>query len=326
MAYKVQVWEDNVLSSYNIGDVNTKLSEREFNREQMYPYIKSIAEDERCTYAVSIEYVNNVIEENHLYLILMRETGEDIGFILARYLADGGVYLDVICAYEGGSQFLKFFIALCEVNGASYIELSSLLNVLAFYPTLGFEHRKDCTPGKGADIAMSDELREYIKSQMKAGVLTKYDSYYKDPYVLNYLMELHKLKYTNMSADEYPESCKNPAKITGAQFAQRHCGRDGFTMRKCLSIPPAPTLLSVAKSAYMRPEGKSKKAKKRGLATAATRRAASTRQYNLSNYPIKVTGTIPASRLTREAKQLLKNMNASLPTKRTMRGIRMKNM
>lgn len=79
-----------------------------------------------------------------------------VGFILARP-DDEGVYLDVICAAANGSELLKYFIQYASLMGFSAITLTSLPNVLAFYPKYGFEFRTSCA--SPPLITLPDEIK-----------------------------------------------------------------------------------------------------------------------------------------------------------------------
>lgn len=83
-----------------------------------------------------------------------------VGFILARP-DNEGVYIDVICAAANGSELLKYFIQYTSLMGFSAITLTSLPNVLAFYPKYGFEFRTSCkTPPL---ISLPDEIKSRDK-------------------------------------------------------------------------------------------------------------------------------------------------------------------
>lgn len=180
-----------------------------------------------CSFAVNPSYVKDTLKDNHLLLEMSKDT-VPIGFIIAKYTADGGIYLDVICAKEKGQQLLHFFIELCQHTlHVVYIELSSIMNVLAFYPRYGFQHRRDC--GAGPITGMSPEFASYLKEKTIHGNFKEQDDFYNDPYVLQYLTELHK---RGLTQTKEPKVCRRKT-LSGLRFRQYKCARDGFVMRKC---------------------------------------------------------------------------------------------
>jgi hypothetical protein len=225
------VWNGEAVR-YSLSYPHNQQKEPNISRDEMEQRILNVALI-HCNYSVAPSYVKDEIINNPL-LVILEEGATSKGFIMARPLMDYGVYLDVICSAEGtGSAFLQFFLQYCESQGAAYVELSSLINVLAYYPNFGFEHRKECKPGKGANIGMSKELLDHLKQGKKEKRLQEYTNYYKDPYIMKFVADLHKRGYTKT---KNPSVCTTKH-LSVPRFRQYHCGRDGFTMRKCYGIP-----------------------------------------------------------------------------------------
>ncbi len=245
MELTVTVWLGNSMLEYTIPNMEPTSAtpyadEKEVAAadKEIKDAIRTFSQSAHCQSSVRAGYVEERFEANSMFLVLNR--GEEVqGFIMASVLGDGGIYLDIICSAPGtGRPFLNFFLAYCERHGAPYVELSSLLQVLGYYPPFGFQHRKECTPGKGANVAMSTELAEHIKAGTISKRLVKVDDFYGDPYILNFAWKLFQRDFSKTTD---PDICTKKS-ITPGRFKQYYCARDGFTMRKCFGIPDADPL------------------------------------------------------------------------------------
>ncbi len=260
MSLSFAFWNNGVISYYGLGAdnqysiLNSVVSDRFIIDAQ----IIAISNMDFCNFAVSPDYVRDNLKKNHLLVVMTKGT-DLIGFIMANRKADGGVYLDVICAKENGQHLLQFFMQFCEHTvHAPYIELSSIMNVLAFYPRFGFQHRRDC--GAGPITGMSPEFAAYLKEKSVKGILKEQEDFYNDPYVLNHIMQLYS---RGLSQTRKPKVCSKK-KLSAARFRQYKCARDGFVMRKCFGdaarganviIPMAPLVLNPAENGAEEKEG-----------------------------------------------------------------------
>ena len=119
---------------------------------------KRILKDRQyCGLNINDEYlVEQLSKDENPYLLVLTgiQKTKDVvpkskGFIIAHQLfKDGktGMYLDVICTDKGlGKILLNFFeyFAFTHLD-LKFVELSSLANVLTYYPKFGYEFRKSC--------------------------------------------------------------------------------------------------------------------------------------------------------------------------------------
>ncbi len=292
MVFTVHVWYNDVESVRSLKEPTVIQHSQHTPRTSFDADILKLSEEPFCTYSIVPSYVKDVLALNGL-LAILKDDGLSVGFILARETDDGGIYLDVICSKEGtGGAFLEFFIAMCEDQGARYVELSSLINVLAFYPRYGFEHRKSCVSGEGAEIAMSAELANHIKKGVKEGQLKKYTDYYADPHILRYVMELHARGYTQ-TVD--PPVCKKRS-LSGARYRQYHCARDGFAMRKCFGIPSTSARTLVPFEAYNSATLRTKTARTKIISTVSKPLISKSEIAALLNVPVTAIRSVRTTR------------------------------
>ncbi len=203
----------------------------------LFDDILVISKSELCSKFLGISYIEDQIPKNTIFVVAYNSK-TPIGYVMASFMPDNGVYLDVICALERkGPTLLSFFIALCRAHfKVSYIQLSSLMHVLTFYPKYGFSHRKSCAEPPA--LAMSSELSAYILEKMRAGVLASDEAFFDDPKIARFMSVLHMQGFTKTHD---PPSCQDPS-LSVAKQKQRSCGKDGYTMIKCLGeseVPPA---------------------------------------------------------------------------------------
>lgn len=226
MAYKVRIWTYGFTEEYEPLQMKLRHFQQESRRE-LDQEILRLSRQPACADFIHKKYVKDELAQNGILAVIYQAQVAQ-GFIMARPLADGGIYLDVLCANPGtGSVLLRFFLRLMELRGAAYVELNSLINVLAYYPQFGFEHRLSCegrTP-----LRMPISLTEHLKRGKKTGRLRTYKNYYKDPATMQFVGELHRRGFTRT---RNPTVCKNRGMLSD-NFQQHHCARDGFVMRKC---------------------------------------------------------------------------------------------
>jgi hypothetical protein len=232
VAYHMKGWKTLTFSMDG-----SKVTPVQIDIHSLHADILTVSKQELCAKYLGLSYIEEQIPQNQIFVVAYNDK-TPIGYVMASYLPKGGVYLDVICALERkGPALLSLFLQVCQEQiGASYIQLSSLMHVLTFYPKYGFSHRRSCD--EPPNIAMSPELSAYILDKMRAGVLTSDEAFFDDPKIARFLQDLHRLGYTKT---KNPISCQDTALSVGLQ-KQRRCSKDGYTMIKCLgesTVPPA---------------------------------------------------------------------------------------
>jgi hypothetical protein len=227
MDFVVHVWNNGFCEEYEPTQIKL-LNFQQESRARLDSEILRISQRPSCSDFIDKKYIKDALAQNTILVVMYNNQVEAQGFILAQPLSDGGIYLDVLCA-DGGATLLRFFVGLMERQGAAYVELNSLINVLAYYPQFGFEHRLSCN-GK-ASLRMSSRLTEHLKRGKKTRRLKTYKNYYKDPAMMQFVDQLHRRGFTRTM---HPSVCKNRG-LTSKNFQQHHCARDGFAMRKCFN-------------------------------------------------------------------------------------------
>jgi hypothetical protein len=226
MDYRVHVWSNGFCEEYEPTHMKL-LNFQQESRTRLDSKILRLSQRPSCSEYIHKKYIKDVLAQNTI-LVVMYHDQDPKGFIIAQPLTDGGIYLDVLCA-EGGAVLLRFFLGLMERQGADYVELNSLINVLAYYPQFGFEHRLSCNDNGKTPLRMSLPLAEHLKRAKKTRRLRTYKNYYKDPAMMQFVDELHHRGFTRT---RYPLVCQN-RDLRSKNFQQHHCARDGFAMRKC---------------------------------------------------------------------------------------------
>jgi predicted N-acetyltransferase YhbS len=185
-----------------------------------------------CLGMVDGGYISRIIPDNNFFMILknrVKSKFEVAAFLIGRFAADYA-YIDVVCG-TGGINLINAFANEANGRGYAFVELSSLANVLAYYPRHGFEHRKQCIGPP--DIVIPGTLANQLKNDMKDMTGTKMDDYYRSDAstdLKDFIMDLHRRGYTS---SEKPE-CQDPG-IEWSQYYENDCQIDGFKMRKCFS-------------------------------------------------------------------------------------------
>jgi hypothetical protein len=228
MDFVVHVWNNGFCEEYEPTQMKLLHFQQE-SRARLDSEILRLSRHPSCSDFIDKKYIKDVLAQNTILVVLYQDQ-DPKGFIIAKPLLDGGIYLDILCA-EGGAVLLRFFIGLMERQGAAYVELNSLINVLAYYPQFGFEHRLSCKDNEKAPLRMSSPLAKHLKRGKKTRRLRTYKNYYKDPAMMQFVDELHRRGFTRT---KYPSVCKNRG-LTSKNFQQHHCARDGFAMRKCFN-------------------------------------------------------------------------------------------
>lgn len=129
-------------------------------------------------------------------------------------------YIDIICSCPGSGKFLlEQFITFAESNNFNAISLSSLPNVLGYYPKFDFLHRHSC-----------NVVHPIIPPPRFSKTYKNSDDTYLDDEYYNYMIELKNNKFGRFTND-----CEGH--LTKEQLATADCGSNGYKMRRC--IPPS---------------------------------------------------------------------------------------
>jgi hypothetical protein len=200
-----------------------------------------------CGTNVAREYLmgRTAHHKNKILLVLsednitVRGRGDDRiptakGFILANPTAIDGVsgyYIDIICAARGfGGKLMNFFHTFAFDNGARFVKLSSLANVLTYYPTLGYEFRKTCAGPRLATLPATLTGRNFKARPAPKDTPAAYlDKDYMD------FMYDKLYKEANLGVRDAAHCKDTPPALTRAQYGDEthDCAQDGFTMIKC---------------------------------------------------------------------------------------------
>ncbi len=163
-----------------------------------------------------------------------REVKEPLGFICAKNERDeddtrDGLYIDVICTKKSvGAKLLNYFVEYAKKAGKTFIGLSSLPSVIAYYPKMKFQYRKTCA-GEPL-VHLSEEMTEHLADLKARGVsppVTSAEAYDSKPY-MNFMLELHSKGLTVRKEGRCGE-----AGIKRSAFKKDQCGADGFSMKRC---------------------------------------------------------------------------------------------
>ncbi len=149
--------------------------------------------------------------------------GKPLAFLLGHYSDEyNDFYLDIICAEKNGGLLIKFFENIAEIN-ESGVALKAIPTVLAYYPKLGYSHRKTCS--RRIDISLPDR----IESRDKSTYPTDLEDAYDDEDFANYMIDLRAKGYGVLTGD-----CRK-LPLTQERLKSGDCGSDGYLMRKCYS-------------------------------------------------------------------------------------------
>lgn len=207
---------------------------------------KRILKDRKyCGVNINDEYlIDQLSKDKNPYLLVLtgiQKTKDAVpkskGFIIAHQLKkDGktGMYLDVICTDKGlGKILLNFFeyFVLTHLD-LKFVELSSLANVLTYYPKFGYEFRKSC---KGDPLAtLSDALVYRTTAKVPAPLDTS--SSYHDKDYLDFMYNVL-YKTADLGVREAEDCKRREPFLSKDDFKKRDCAQDGFTMMKCRTTP-----------------------------------------------------------------------------------------
>lgn len=196
-----------------------------------------------CADNVSPKYVTDSISQNTITMVMymlkkkvafsrptQRSTRADerleptpIGFILARPDPEG-VYIDIVCATSNGRDLLDYFFNYVKLVGYENITLSSLPNVLSYYPKLGFKFRASCRGPVLAELPDTIKYRDKkVKPFPKDWREAILDRDYSD-----FMLYLHS---KGLSVNKSGECAKTD--LPKSEFEEKECGADGFTMKRC---------------------------------------------------------------------------------------------
>jgi hypothetical protein len=171
---------------------------------------------------------------------MIRKVGKPIGFIVG-FIKEVNelnerckeAYIDVVCSCPGGGRYMiQYFINWANKNKYTAVSLSSLPQVLAYYPkTFKFEHRHNCE--ESADIVeIPKELydKKYInKDPAKGKIYDSIEDYYDDNIFSEHMINLQEKGYGNVKE----KICND--KGDKKNLKKGKCGKDGYVMRLCLN-------------------------------------------------------------------------------------------
>jgi len=197
-----------------------------------------------CGDTVSSQYVSQALTSNTIVMVMYGMESKDVnvlgylrstpsttmtqqvrvpvGFILARPNEDG-VYLDVICAAANGSELLKYFIQYSSLMRFSAITLTSLANVLAFYPKYGFEFRTTC---HGPPLATLPDEIKYRDKHIKPFPKT-WDEAVDDEDYATFMVRLQRRGLASNEADH------KDTDVNLGDLIDKEIGYHGFKMKLC---------------------------------------------------------------------------------------------
>jgi hypothetical protein len=205
-----------------------------------------------CKMMVSPDYVRGkprspgAFDYNALYMRMGEQSvrGEEtFGFLLANPLPGNGIYVDVICSKKSkGKDLIQFFIQFAEQQEYEFIELSSLVHVLAYYPKMfQFAHRKSCS--SLPEVTMPEPLQKALGTLMRDDdkvfeLIEKPDLIHDDKFfpfagMLNhFLFELAQKGYLAPTSKKCGEEYNT---MTMGDLISNGCFENGLKMRKCLN-------------------------------------------------------------------------------------------
>lgn len=230
---------------------------------------------------INEDYLLGQLTDNQIYLILfdernrapalqigdasarelMRTIGSPVSFMLSKVIHQydrpppqappplGEVYIDIICSCTGGGRHLLHFMDEYATANHSSISLSSLPNVLLYYPAYGFTHRFTCDPGEADQV---DARTLPIWQRRGHYSRLTIDQLYDDDEFSAYMSSLQE----NLYGDQTTPGCIGDRlrRLTPAQKKQsikhNNCGNNGYRMRKCVNdqaaAAPAAALAAAA--------------------------------------------------------------------------------
>jgi hypothetical protein len=214
---------------------------------------------------INEEYLLGQLAKNQIYLILFDERnkapaleirdpsarelmttiGSPISFLLSKVIFKddrketppiprGEVYIDIICSCPGAGRHLLHFMDQYATANHNSISLSSLPNVLLYYPTFGFTHRLTCYPSDDQYEVDARTLPIWQKKNQYARFTS--EQLYDDDEFSAYMSDLQEKLY----GDQDKDGCKGHilSRLTPAEKKQsikdNRCGNDGYRMRKCM--------------------------------------------------------------------------------------------
>ena len=217
------------------GEINAEYLDTELSKNTIIMILIDMSND------------NRIISDRIAYKLNKNELrGDPFAFILGREDPEDSSsnYIDIVCSLNrprmdlppipgkgpqtiGAKQIITFFQEYSKSLGKTSVGLRALAPVLTYYPTLGYQHTKDC---KTIDI----ELPESIKRRDKRTYPTTTDLAYDDDDFSEFMIELRKKNYgrikkgtekVDRDCDEIP---RNKLELKTAD-----CGDEGYYMRKC---------------------------------------------------------------------------------------------
>jgi hypothetical protein len=125
---------------------------------------------------------------------------------------------------------MNFFHTFAFDNGARFVKLSSLANVLTYYPTMGYQFKKTCAGAPLATLPATLAGRNF--KARPAPVDTP--AAYEDKDYMDFMYDTL-YKVADLGVRDATHCKDRPPTLTRAQFGDEthDCAQDGFTMIKC---------------------------------------------------------------------------------------------
>lgn len=197
-----------------------------------------------CQEIVSPQFVTQAITNNTIVLVMYATESKEVetlgrlrsqpstmniqptyipvGFILARP-DEEGIYLDVICAVANGTELLKYFIRYARLAQFPAITLTSLPNVLAYYPKFGFEFRSSCKGPPSINLPEEIKTRDkHVKPFPKTWGEAVDDEDYAD-----FMVRLQRRGLASKEADH------KETNVAIGDLLEKEIGFHGFIMKLC---------------------------------------------------------------------------------------------
>jgi hypothetical protein len=202
-----------------------------------------------CKQQVNPSYIREGIRNNDVFMLLyykMVETGRrnrkittivPAAFLMANVKQGHDLYIDVVCASakrgefqdHSGNYLIKKAIETARYMKLNQVSLSALPQVLTYYPSLGFLHRKSCNAPPDV-LPTNSNFTTLLQRAKRRELPNNANRAHDDEQMLDYMTRLYNLGYAKQEGEcsrKLDKKSKNVVK-------EGRCGRDGFRMVHCL--------------------------------------------------------------------------------------------